>query len=47
MREEFDYFANQLLAGEPVYADGRHGLLDMRAIAAIHEAADRGQTVRL
>ncbi|WP_423747527.1 D-xylose 1-dehydrogenase Gfo6 (plasmid) [Haladaptatus sp. SPP-AMP-3] len=47
MEEEFDYFANQLLAGEKVYADGRHGLLDMRAIAAIHDAADRGETIRL
>ena len=47
MEEEFDYFANQLLSGERVYADGRHGLLDMRAIAAVHEAADRGGTVRI
>ena len=47
MEEEFDYFANQLLEGDDVYADGRHGLLDMRAIAAIHEAADRGETIRL
>ena len=47
MEEEFDYFANQLLAGQPVYADGRHGLVDMRTIAAVHEAADRDETVRL
>ena len=45
MEEEFDYFANRLLAGGDVYADGRHGLLDMRTIDAIHDAADRGETI--
>ena len=47
MEEEFDYFANQILAGGDVYADGRHGLLDMRTIAAIHNAADRDETIQL
>jgi len=45
MAEEFEYFAQRVLAGEPVYADGEHGLLDMKAVAAIHEAADSGETV--
>ena len=47
MEEEFEYFSNQLLADEPVHADGEHGLLDMRAIEAIHEAAERGTRVEL
>ncbi|MBP2252349.1 xylose dehydrogenase (NAD/NADP) [Halarchaeum solikamskense] len=44
MEYEFDYFANQALAGEPVYADGEHGLVDMYALEAIYEAAETGQT---
>ncbi|WP_246023026.1 D-xylose 1-dehydrogenase Gfo6 [Halosimplex halophilum] len=45
MAEEFEYFAQRVLADEPVYADGDHGLVDMKAIAAIHEAAESGGTV--
>jgi len=45
MEYEFDYFANQLLADEPVYADGEHALVDMRALEAIYEAAETGETV--
>ncbi|MFW5937851.1 MAG: D-xylose 1-dehydrogenase Gfo6, partial [Halanaeroarchaeum sp.] len=29
MEEEFEYFATKVLAGEPVYADGAHGLVDL------------------
>jgi predicted dehydrogenase len=45
MREEFAYFADRVLGDEPVYADGRHGLADLRAIAAMHEAAETGERV--
>lgn len=47
MREEFDYFAHCVLAGEEPYANGEHGLVDMRTIAAIYEAARTGQPVEL
>ncbi len=45
MREEFDYFADRVLSGEPIYPDGAHGLVDMRTIAAIHRAAEAGEPV--
>ncbi|WP_207586520.1 D-xylose 1-dehydrogenase Gfo6 [Halomontanus rarus] len=45
MREEFDYFADRVLTGGNIRPDGRHGLEDMRTIEAIHEAADRGETI--
>ncbi|MFB6124871.1 MAG: D-xylose 1-dehydrogenase Gfo6 [Halanaeroarchaeum sp.] len=45
MAEEFAYFANQVLAEDPFDADARHGLQDMLAIEAIHEAAARGERV--
>jgi xylose dehydrogenase (NAD/NADP) len=47
MEVEFDYFADRVLSGEDIYADGRHGLTDMRIIRAIHEAADSGDVVEL
>ncbi|MFC7076877.1 D-xylose 1-dehydrogenase Gfo6 [Haloarcula halophila] len=47
MREEFDYFADRVLTGGEIVADGRHGLEDMRIIRAIHEAADTGEIVTL
>ncbi len=47
MHEEFDYFANRLLADEVDYPDGRHGLEDMRIIRGIHEAADTRGPVEL
>ncbi|MFB6308907.1 MAG: D-xylose 1-dehydrogenase Gfo6 [Haloarculaceae archaeon] len=40
MREEFDYFAHCLLTGTRPYADGEHGLVDMKAMRAIYEAAE-------
>ncbi|MFB6106351.1 MAG: D-xylose 1-dehydrogenase Gfo6 [Halobacteriaceae archaeon] len=45
MREEFDYFADCLLDGRDPYADGDHGLVDMRAIEAVFEAAESGRAV--
>ncbi|MDS0278673.1 Gfo/Idh/MocA family oxidoreductase [Halomicroarcula sp. S1AR25-4] len=47
MREEFDFFADRVLTGEPVVADGRHGLQDMRIVRAIHQAAESGDVVEL
>lgn len=47
MEEEFEYFATKVLADEPVYADGTHGLTDLESIAAIHEAADEGERIAL
>lgn len=47
MREEFDYFADRVLTGDPIYADGQHGLLDMRAIEAIHRASETEATIEL
>jgi predicted dehydrogenase len=45
MAVEFTYFANQVLSGASVYADGEHALVDMRTIEAIHRAAETGRTV--
>ncbi|GAA0243110.1 D-xylose 1-dehydrogenase Gfo6 [Haladaptatus pallidirubidus] len=45
MTEEFDYFADCLLSDASPYADGAHALTDMRAIAAIYEAGETGETV--
>lgn len=47
MEAEFDYFADCLLSGREPYATPEHGLVDVETIAAIHEAADRGERVRL
>ena len=47
MREEFDYFADCVLSGETPYADGEHGLVDMRTLAAVYEAGDTGGRVSL
>ncbi|MFB6119623.1 MAG: D-xylose 1-dehydrogenase Gfo6 [Halobacteriaceae archaeon] len=45
MEAEFDYFADRILTGDDVYPDGEHGLVDMRAIEAIYEAAREGEAV--
>ncbi|QLK26344.1 Gfo/Idh/MocA family oxidoreductase [Natrinema zhouii] len=45
MTEEFDYFADRVLRGEPISPDGDHALVDMRALAAIYEAAETGSEV--
>jgi xylose dehydrogenase (NAD/NADP) len=45
--ELFDYFADRLLGDADVYPDGRHGLVDMRVIRAVHESAERDEPVDL
>ncbi len=47
MEEEFDHFATEFLEGDGFHADARHGLVDMRAIEAVYDAAERGETVSL
>jgi len=47
MREEFDYFADCVLAERDPLADGEHGLVDMRAIEAAFESAETGERVQL
>ncbi|WP_418280787.1 D-xylose 1-dehydrogenase Gfo6 [Halorubrum sp. DTA98] len=47
MCEEFDYFADRVLTGRAPEPDGDHALVDMRAIAAVYEAAEHGERVRL
>ncbi|GKZ13955.1 D-xylose 1-dehydrogenase Gfo6 [Haladaptatus sp. T7] len=44
-REEFDYFADRLLADRDPGPDGAHGLVDMRTIEAIYESAETGERV--
>ncbi|WP_135667559.1 D-xylose 1-dehydrogenase Gfo6 [Halorhabdus rudnickae] len=45
LEEEFAYFAECLLSGRDPGPDGEHGCLDMRAIDAIYESAETGETV--
>lgn len=45
MTEEFDFFAARVLRGDPIPADGRHSLVDMATIHAIHRAAEIGEPV--
>jgi len=45
MREEFDYFADRVLRSEQPRPDGEHGLVDMRTLEAIYEAAERDEPV--
>ncbi|NHN60726.1 MULTISPECIES: D-xylose 1-dehydrogenase Gfo6 [Halorussus] len=45
MTEEFDYFADRVLREVPPSPDGEHALVDMRALGAIYEAAETGETV--
>ncbi|XVH33424.1 D-xylose 1-dehydrogenase Gfo6 (plasmid) [Haloferacaceae archaeon DSL9] len=47
MEEEFEYFAHCLLAGEEPYADGEHGLIDIKALKAVYEADESGEVVSL
>lgn len=39
MHEEFDYFADRVRTGEPILADGEHGLIDVQVMEKIYEAA--------
>lgn len=47
VREQFDYFAHQVLAGEPIGPDAEHGRRDMEAVAALYDSAERGEAVVL
>lgn len=47
MTEEFAYFADRVLSGTEPHPDGEHGLMDMKIIRAIHEAAEDDSTVSL
>ncbi|WP_435076784.1 D-xylose 1-dehydrogenase Gfo6 [Halococcus sp. AFM35] len=47
MTEEFDYFADRVLSETEPHPDGEHGLVDMRALEAIYEAAESDATVSL
>ena len=47
MTEEFDYFADRILTGGEIVPDGEHGLVDVRTIEAIYEAAETGERVEL
>lgn len=45
--ELFDYFADRLLTDGDIHPDGRHGLVDLRVIEAIHESAATGNVIEL
>jgi predicted dehydrogenase len=47
MEEEFDYFADCLLAGREPYGDPEHGLIDIQTLAAVCEASETGETIEL
>ena len=40
MRELFCFFADRVLGGKSIPADGRHGLADMRVVEAVYDAAE-------
>ncbi|MFB6272881.1 MAG: hypothetical protein ABEL51_08325 [Salinibacter sp.] len=43
----FERGNDRVLGDEPIHPDGEHGLVDLEAIEAIHDAADRGERVEL
>ncbi|ESP89754.1 D-xylose 1-dehydrogenase Gfo6 [Candidatus Halobonum tyrrellensis] len=45
MVDLFDYFAEAVLTDRDPGPDGRHGLVDMRALEAIHRSAESGERV--
>ncbi|GAA0203340.1 D-xylose 1-dehydrogenase Gfo6 [Halobaculum roseum] len=47
VEEEFAYFGHHLLTETPIYPDGRHALVDSRALEAVYESAETGEVVRL
>ena len=47
MEAEFEYFADRVLSGEQLYADGEHGLVDMRVMEAIYEAGEERRVVEI
>lgn len=46
MLEEFEYFADRLLGGGDIRPDAEHGLVDMRTIEAVYEAAATDRRIR-
>ncbi|WP_257297765.1 D-xylose 1-dehydrogenase Gfo6 [Haloarchaeobius sp. FL176] len=40
MRELFCFFADRVLAGKTIPADGQHGLVDMHVVEAVYDAAE-------
>ncbi|MEM4780733.1 MAG: D-xylose 1-dehydrogenase Gfo6 [Halalkalicoccus sp.] len=47
VREEFDYFANCVLADADCESDGEDGLTDQRIVEAAYEAAETGERISL
>ena len=47
MEAEFAYFGHHLRTGEPFFPDGDHALTDVRALDAIYESAETGESVAL
>ena len=47
MHEQFEYFTDRVRGDAPIHPDGDHGLVDIRAMEAVYEAADRGEWVSL
>lgn len=47
MVEEFEYFADCVLDGRDLAPNGRHGLVDMRTMEAVYEAAQSGEVVSI
>lgn len=47
MEEEFDYFADCLLAGREPEGTPEHGLVDMRTLAAVYESAESGERIEI
>lgn len=45
MHEEFDYFADRVCGDESIRPDGDHGLVDMRVMEAVYEAAETDRWV--
>ncbi|MFB6136717.1 MAG: D-xylose 1-dehydrogenase Gfo6 [Halobacteriaceae archaeon] len=45
MTEELAYFADRVLTGRRPHADGEHALVDVAALEAAYEAAERGERV--
>lgn len=47
MREEFDYFADRVRSGNTILPDGEHGLVDIEAMKAVYEAAEKREWISL
>jgi len=47
MHEEFDYFADRVRGSAPILPDGDHGLVDMRTMEAVYEAAGTDRWVSI